>query len=143
MSDSDGGGGPVAQAQRTGTQPEVHLTIPASPEFVRIARVTATGLASRAGFSIDEVEDLRLAIDELCFTLVGTKGREGRLVLFYRLEDKELEIQGLLEGGGEVTPRISEWSDQILDALVDEHEMGWSPEAETAGRGFRMLKRAG
>ena len=35
------------------------------PEFLRLARVTATGLASRLRFTFDEVDDLRLAIDEL------------------------------------------------------------------------------
>ncbi len=133
----------AAKAESNGSErPDVLLAIPATPEFVRLARVTATGLAGRAGFSIDEVEDLRLAIDELCFALIGAKGREGRLQLRYRLEGRELEVQGLVEGGGEVTPRISEWSHQILEALVDEHEIGWSPEADGSNRGFRMLKRA-
>ena len=53
------------------------------PEFLRLARVTAAGLAGRLGFSFDEVEDLRLAIDELCFGLTGPIGssRHGRAAL--------------------------------------------------------------
>ena len=126
-----------------GRIPEVHLALPATPEFVRLARVTATGLASRAGFSIDEVEDLRLAIDELCFTLIGSKGREGRLALRYRLDGTELEVHGSLDGEDVPVPHLSDWSDQILDALVDEHEVGRSvggDGSETCG--FRMVKRA-
>lgn len=136
-----GGGAAVTQAD-SGSGPEVQLTLPAQPEFIRLVRVTATGLASRAGFSIDDVEDLRLAIDELCFALIGAKGRPGTLTLRYRLEGRQLEVQGLLDGDDQMTVGLSEWSDQILDALVDEHEVGWSPEGDGAGRGFRMLKRA-
>lgn len=122
--------------------PEVHLALPATPEFVRLARVTATGLASRAGFSIDEVEDLRLAIDELCFTLIGSKGRPGQLSLRYRLDGSALEVEGSVNGTEGAAPHLSEWSDQILDALVDEHEMG-IPQGDDDTHRFRMLKRAG
>lgn len=123
--------------------PEVHLALPATPEFVRLVRVTATGLASRAGFSIDDVEDLRLAIDELCFTLIGSKGREGLLQLRYRLDGTALEVHGSVDCGDHDVPHLSDWSDQILDALVDEHEVGPSSGASGTGCGFRMLKRAG
>ena len=123
--------------------PEVHLALPATPEFVRLARVTATGLASRAGFSIDEVEDRRLAIDELCFTLIGSKGRDGRLELRYRLDGTELEVHGSLDADDVDVPHLSDWSDQILDALVDEHEVGRNvSEDGSAACGFRMVKRA-
>ena len=123
--------------------PEVHLALPATPEFVRLARVTATGLASRAGFSIDEVEDLRLAIDELCFTLIGTKGRPGQLSLRYRLDGSALEVEGTVNGNEGAVPHLSEWSDQILDALVDEHEVGPVQDTQDNAHRFRMLKRAG
>ena len=114
---------------------EVRLVVPASPEFLRLARVTATGLASRLGFSFDDVEDLRLAIDELCFTLIGAKGCSGDVELLYRVLDKSLEIVGTLTGA-EARPQLSEWSDQILRALVDEHEV-WAGDRA----GFRLLKR--
>lgn len=117
------------------TSDEVRLEVPASPEFLRLARVTATGLASRLGFSFDDVEDLRLAIDELCFTLIGAKGTDGNVELLYRVLDGSLEIVGTLIGAS-ASPQLSEWSDQILRALVDEHEVRAGDRA-----GFRLLKR--
>jgi hypothetical protein len=122
------------------THPEVRLLFPAMPEFIRLARLAAAALASRKGFTYDEVEDLRIAIDELCFTLVGTSGREGALVLHYSMVPEGLAVQGVGQFGddrGRVIA-LSPLSDQILRAVVDEHEVTANgPD----GPGFRLLKR--
>lgn len=105
---------------------EVLLRLPARPEFVKLVRVTATGLASRLGFSWDEVEDLRLAVDELCYAVLD--GQRGHLVLSvrYRMARLSLEVEGHLENAGPAAAtgselRLSQFGDQILSALVDEH----------------------
>jgi hypothetical protein len=121
---------------------EVRLAVPAAPEFVRLARVTATGLASRVGFTYDEVDDLRLAIDELCYTLIGTKGRPGRLSLRYRVTAHGLDIVGTGEFDDEPVangagPVLSELSSLILAALVDEYQVERN---ESGQPSFRLLK---
>src|SRR3954468_9250424 len=73
---------------------EVKLAVPATAEFLRLARVTAAGLASRVGFTFDEVDDLRLDIDELCFALIGAHGRHGTVQLRYVVLDDGLEVVG-------------------------------------------------
>lgn len=117
---------------------EVRLAVPATPEFLRLARVTATGLASRLGFTFDEVEDLRLAIDELCYALIGSKGRPGTVELRYMVLGEALEVEGVGnfdEAIADIT--LSELSERILTALVDEHDL-----APTDGHPrFRLLKR--
>ena len=40
-----------------GSEDEVRLAVPARPEFLGLVRVTAAGLASRLGFTFDQVED--------------------------------------------------------------------------------------
>ena len=106
-------------------QDEVRLTVPATPEFLRLARVTATGLASRLGFTYDEVEDLRLAIDELCFALIGTKGKVGSVALHYLLTDDGLHVEGVgfFEEDVPSGPKLNDFSRQILRALVDEYDV--------------------
>jgi serine/threonine-protein kinase RsbW len=65
------GGSTASSSGMSVAEPEVvRLTIPAALEFVRIARLTASGVASRLGFDIDEIEDLRVAVDELSSILV-------------------------------------------------------------------------
>jgi hypothetical protein len=109
------------------------------PEFLRLARVTAAGLASRLGFSFDEVEDLRLAIDELCYGLTGSSGREGTVEVRYLLDGDRLIVEGEGRFGkqGAAPVALSELSKVILSALVDEHHLGSGPD----GPRFRMVKR--
>lgn len=103
---------------------EVTLTMPAIPQLLRVARLTAAGLAGRLGFNFDEIEDVKIAVDELCFALVGTKGRDGDLTITYRLLPDALEIEGAgAFGNGAPSPAPTELSAQILAAVVDEHEL--------------------
>ena len=122
---------------------DVRLSVPAAPEYLRLVRLTAAGLASRLGFTFDEVEDLRIAVDELCFHLLGDVDddvdldADGRTMdLVYSARPDSITITGRtgLSGG---IPEPSDLSEQILDALVDEHEV-------SNGDGmvnFRLTKR--
>jgi serine/threonine-protein kinase RsbW len=116
--------------------------MPATPQLLRVARLTAAGLAGRLGFSFDEIEDVKIAVDELCFALVGSRGRPGSLTVTYQLGDHVLEIHG--EGhfepnGTEPPPAASELSAQILAAVVDEHDLFREGEVMR----FRLSKRGG
>ena len=106
---------------------DVRLVVPASPEYLRLVRLTAAGMASRLGFTFDEVEDLRIAVDELCFHLLGDTGDdlsadERTMDLVYSAGPDFITITGRTGPSGAV-PEPSELSEQILDALVDEHEV--------------------
>jgi serine/threonine-protein kinase RsbW len=111
--------------------------MPATPNLLRVARLTAASLASRLGFSVDEIEDVKIAVDELCFALIGSKGREGSLTIVYRLGDARLDIDGEGQFADAVDPAPSELSTQILAAVVDSHEV--AREGNTLS--FHLVKR--
>ena len=116
---------------------QVQLVMPADPEFLRLARVTAMGLASRLSFTIDEIDDLRIAIDELVFGLIGTKGRPGQVTMTYSLLENGLEVTGTgAFDDGQPTTGLTELSELILDAVSDEHELT----TDGAAPSFRLLK---
>ncbi len=109
-----------------GGDDQVRLTLPARPEYVRLARITASGLASRLGFSWDEIEDLRLAVDELCHALLSPLPTDGTMRLRYAMADDAIEVFARLDQGpGKAVraPAIGDLSHQILSALVDEHRL--------------------
>lgn len=109
----------------------VELTIPVQSDLVVLARLTAATVASRAGFDVEEVEDLRLAVDELCVSIVNGSA-VGRLSLTFLSQDGSVEVICALDGPGPASVETEDdygehdLSVRILDALVDEHgeEMG-------------------
>jgi len=104
----------------------VELSIPVRADLVVLARLTAATVASRAGFGVEEIEDLRLAVEELCLSLVeGDEG--GRFHLTYTRDEHVIEITCAFERdqqhrpNGSVPAAHNDLSVRILDALVDEH----------------------
>jgi serine/threonine-protein kinase RsbW len=104
----------------------VGLTIPSGADLLVLARLTAATVASRAGFDVEEVEDLRLAVDELCVALIRP-GTDGRLTLEFIRDADLIEVRCSYEvletaPSAEADDDLIEGlSDRILDALVDEH----------------------
>jgi serine/threonine-protein kinase RsbW len=118
---------------------EVRLEVPAAPEFLRMARMMAAGVASRLGFTLEEVEDLRIAIDELCYSLVGRAGRPGTIRLRYLMAGDSLIVEGTgrFEDHLDEAPHVSPLSEQILSSLSDQCQLESGPDGPT----FRMVKR--
>jgi hypothetical protein len=120
-----------------GSEDEVRLAVPARPEFLGLVRVTAAGLASRLGFTFDQVEDLRLAIDEISYGMTGSKGRDGVLEVLFLLSSEGLSVKGEGHFATSGQAQLSELSEVILNALVDEHSMS---DGATGPR-FVLVKR--
>jgi serine/threonine-protein kinase RsbW len=49
---------------------DVSLRIPADSAYVSILRTATAGLAARLDFTLDDIEDLRIAVDEACALLL-------------------------------------------------------------------------
>ncbi|MCK4176588.1 ATP-binding protein [Aciditerrimonas ferrireducens] len=140
----------------------VVLVLPPRPELLAVARLAAAAVASQAGLSLEEIEDLRLAVDELCSRFLppaiaapgdqpGGAPTAPPLRVELRFAPGWLEARCRLEGppgsvGGPGSRRERVWggearalSDRILDALVDEHG------ADEGGGGawLRLTHRSG
>ena len=102
----------------------IELVLPADTRLVRVARLVASGVATTAGFDVDEVEDLRIAVDEVCTALV--EGGDGSpLLLGFDLGDGEVTVVGSTKASGGVAfePDRLALSRQILAVVVDEHDI--------------------
>jgi len=127
-------------SQIAGTE-VVELEIPPGGDLLSLARLTAATLAARSDFSVEEGDDLRLAVDELCLPCVRASS-DSRLRLRFTRDDESVAITCTLaeddasasdtdptgKVGGErggVTMESAHPDDAlstyILHALVDEH----------------------
>ncbi len=48
----------------------VILAVPAMTSYLAVLRTATAGLAARLGMTLDEIEDLRIAVDEACAILL-------------------------------------------------------------------------
>ena len=55
----------------------VELVLPADPAYLGVVRTACAGLGARLDLTLDEIEDLRIAVDEAC-TLVLPASRAAR-----------------------------------------------------------------
>jgi hypothetical protein len=99
----------------------VRLDIPGAAEFLRLARLTVADMGARAGFGYENVDDLRIAVDELCYA-IGAGDDSVRLELVYRLTDHQLEVEGACARVTEVMPP-TELANAIITAVVDEFDL--------------------
>ena len=72
-------------------------------------------------FTIDEIEDLKIAVDELSAYLTGAQGRDGNLEISFMVHDNKLEIAGAgrFAPGQKVRTDLTELSRMILHTVVD------------------------
>ena len=99
----------------------ISVSIPASPEYLKVVRLIVSGLASRLKFTIDDIEDLKIAVDEMSAYLTGAQGREGTLDLVFDVHEDRIEIMGAghFSPGTKVRTDLTEMSRMILETVVD------------------------
>lgn len=44
----------------------IKMEVTSNPEYVSIIRLTVSGIANKIGFSLDDIEDIKVAVSEAC-----------------------------------------------------------------------------
>ena len=77
----------------------IKMEVTANPEYVSIIRLTVSGIANKIGFSLDEIEDIKVAVSEACTNAIKHSLDEKFLVQFSVL-DNGLTIEAEDRGTG-------------------------------------------
>jgi serine/threonine-protein kinase RsbW len=121
----------------------IELSLPPNSRYMRLARLMASGVATTCGLPLEEVEDFRIAVDELCATLmeIGT-GEPVRLA--FLMGDDTLVVEGRTASAsdGSVDEDRLSLSRQILDVVTDGHRLS-QVDGQTAFTARKHLRGRG
>lgn len=127
----------------------VSMNMSANPNFVSVVRLTASGIASRMGFTLDDIDDLKVSISEACTNAIKHSEQDNFDVNFYIYEDKlTIEVidkgvgydENLVEEPDLTDPKTSGLGLFIIKTLMDEVEIST---CENRGTSIRMTKMVG
>ena len=108
------------------TSDTVSVLIPLKPEYVSIARLTASGIASRAGFDIDTIEDIKVAISEVIGKIIEKCSSDERMSIDFTQLADGLSISFSLKDHN-ISDLFCSESDRfalaIISSLMDEIDM--------------------
>jgi serine/threonine-protein kinase RsbW len=108
--------------QHKGPAESIELSLPPDSRYMRLARLMASGVATSCGLPLEEVEDFRIAVDELCATLIEMGDGEA-VRLAFQLKDDSLVVVGTTVASGQevIDDDRLNLSRQILDVVTDGH----------------------
>ena len=112
----------------------VEVAVPLRPEFAMTVRTVAASLAADSGFTIEELDDLRLAISEVYSVIVNLGADSSRARVGFALTAGAITVSFTSDSlAGEV--RFDELATNILRAVVDDYRIDRS--------GATLTKRSG
>lgn len=75
----------------------IKMEVTSNPDYVSIIRLTVSGIANKIGFSLDDIEDLKVAVSEACTNAIKHSLDKKFYVTFSILENGltiEIEDKG-------------------------------------------------
>ena len=99
---------------------EVCLLVPPRSCHLRAVRLVAAEAGGRAGLDVSQLDDLRIAVDELCYTLMAVTDQ--RLLVRVVVDDGRVVVRGTsFLRPGTPAPSLPNVSELIVDAVTDHY----------------------
>lgn len=99
----------------------IQLQIPAAAAHIDIVRLSLFGIASRMGFSYEDIEDMKVAVSEACNNAIihrFDKDKQGTIDVSFEMEDKALSITIKDNGPGFDYPNTLKKASSLHDSKV-------------------------
>ncbi len=104
----------------TAKSPDVELRIPADSAYLAVLRTATAGLAARLDFTLDDIEDLRIAVDEACAMVMPQARAGSNLTCCFDLAPTKLTVAVTAECEEPRRPDRNGFAWTVLSALTSE-----------------------
>ena len=101
----------------------VELRVPAESGYVSLVRTVTTALAARCELTLDDMEDLRIAVDEACSLLLPHAAAMSSLHARYSLKHGCLEVTAQVRTSGPTEIDRDGFAWTVLQALATSVEV--------------------
>jgi serine/threonine-protein kinase RsbW len=105
-----------------GSQDFVEVRLPAAGAYLSVLRTATAGLAARLDFTLDEIEDLRIAVDEACAILLQQARPDSVLECVFSLVGDSLRVTVSAPTTEGHAPERDTFAWTVLTALAGEVE---------------------
>ncbi len=100
----------------------VDVVVPLTPRYAAILRTMAASIGVDTGFSIDEIDDFKLAVTE-AFSMLSSRHGDQRTVVSFAMATSTLSVRLSLESGDDISVEPDDLALAILRAVVDSFEV--------------------
>src|SRR3954447_13942258 len=100
--------------------PDAEIRLPAENAYVAVLRMAPSGIAARLDFTLDDVDDLKMAVSEACAMVLADATPGGSMYAEFFLGEGQIEV------------RVS--ADSVNDDPPDPGSFAWQVLATTAAQ---------
>jgi serine/threonine-protein kinase RsbW len=118
----------------------VELRLPADGAYLSVLRTATAGLAARLDFTLDEIEDLRIAVDEACAMLLAQAIPGTNLDCAFDLGAEEMTVTVTVPSRTGRVPRRNTFAWTVLTALAGDVDTAVGDDGTVS---VTLLKRGG
>ena len=108
------------------------VTLPAEGAYLSVLRTATAGLAARLDFTLDEIEDLRIAVDEACAMLLAQAIPGTDLECVFELGTDQVKITVSVTAAQARMPARDTFAWTVLSALAGAVDSRLGPDDEVA-----------
>jgi serine/threonine-protein kinase RsbW len=116
---SELGGDTIADRPGSGADRDiVSISLPAVGAYLSVLRTATAGLAARLDFTLDDIEDLRIAVDEACAMLLAQAAPAASLDCTFELLPDTMKISVSVITSDGLQPSRDTFAWTVLSALA-------------------------